>query len=261
MTLNQALLYCGQLVSLGLFLSGVEFLRLSNRKDVLRIWSAEILYDEFKASLPWPNSLSRWLASASSLRQLAIAEMILSIAALISPSTAFYLSLLVVHLLICVRFRGTFNGGSDQMFLQVLIGLSFGFGFYELGYGRWALLYIAIQVLYSYFKSGVVKLRESTWRNGTAILGFLARSPFESVRASANSLALRPLGLIAMAWIVISIECLMPVAILNSRWAQGACLAAFFFHLLNVQIFGLNRFFWAWMSAWPAVLYFSRSIV
>lgn len=261
MTLNHALLYCGQLVSFGLFLSGVEFLRLSGREAVQKIWSPEILVSEYRKSLPVPEFIRQWLASSSALRQLAIAEMIFSIAALISPTLGFYVALLCVHFLICLRFRGTFNGGSDQMFIQVLIGLCFGFGLYSQGYGRWALIYIAIQLLYSYFKAGFVKVRERTWRNGSAIAKLLETSPFEGIRSLSPALAMRPLGLRVVAWCVILCECLMPLAIFNTRWAQAACVAAFLFHLVNVQAFGLNRFFWAWMSAWPAVLYLSRSIV
>ncbi len=241
------------MVSLGLFLSGVEFLRISSKPEVHRVWSPEILRLEFKRSLPAPDVFKRWLASKGSLRQLALAEMILAVAALISPSAPMYLALFVVHFFICLRFRGTFNGGSDQMFLQVLLSLSIGFGFYKSGLGKWALVYLAVQLLYSYFKAGLSKLKSPSWRSGLAVSSFLKASPYRlelKGRIERNTQLLR-LG----SWAVIVAEILMPLSAFNLRAAFLFCGAALLFHLVNVGLFGLNRFFWAWLSAWPAVFY------
>ncbi len=70
--------------------------------------------------------------------------------------------LFVGNLLILIRWRGAFNGGSDFLTLVVLTGLFISqvvgaFGNTELGWqaGFW---YIAIQAITSYFMSGAVKL-------------------------------------------------------------------------------------------------------
>lgn len=258
MNLNQALLLCGQLVSLGLFLSGIEFLRISSKPEVHRVWSPEILLSEFKRSLPTPDIFKRWLASKGSLRQLALAEMILAVAALIAPSAPMYLALFVIHFLICLRFRGTFNGGSDQMFLQVLLSLSIGFGFYNSGFGKWALVYLAVQLLYSYFKAGVSKLKSPSWRTGLAVSSFLKAN---SYRPELKGLFDRNANLLRVgSWAVIVAEILMPLSALNLRAAFLFCGVALLFHLMNVGLFGLNRFFWAWLSAWPAVFYMTTLI-
>lgn len=257
MSLNHSLLLVGQLVSIGLFLSGAEFLRLSSREIVHRIWSPEILALEFERSLPAPRFIRSWFSSEGSLRQLALAEMILAVAALISPSAGLFASLTLVHLLLCMRFRGTFNGGSDQMFLQTLMALTFGFWFHTSGLAELALIYLTIQIVYSYFKAGWVKLLSPDWRSGVALTAFLQAGPFTSSEVWAHRLKKSGLAK-PSAWIVIGAELMMPLSVLHHGLAVAGCAFALVFHLLNARFFGLNRFFWAWLSAWPAVFYFSN---
>ena len=85
--------------------------------------------------------------------------------------------LFVGNLLILIRWRGAFNGGSDFMTLVVLTGLLISqvvgaLVHVELGWqaGFW---YIAIQAITSYFMSGAVKLLRREWRNGSAMTIFL----------------------------------------------------------------------------------------
>ncbi|MFN8573969.1 MAG: hypothetical protein U0132_18065 [Gemmatimonadaceae bacterium] len=161
----------------------------------------------------------------------------------------------VTTLLISVRFRGAFNGGSDSMTMVVLTGLLIG----QLGPAaslavQIGLLYIASQAILSYFIAGVVKLGNSEWRDGSALAVFIAR-PEYGTPAPVTAWRERTLLLTVASWAVIGFECLFPLALAHQYVAGALVLLAFLFHLGNAWVFGLNRFLWAWAASWPAILY------
>jgi hypothetical protein len=167
--------------------------------------------------------------------------------------------LFVGNLLILIRWRGAFNGGSDFMTLVVLTGLLIAqvvgaFGNVALGWqaGFW---YIAIQAITSYFMSGAVKLLRSEWRNGSAMTIFLNGAIYGPLSAShpLRNQALAMLG----SWGFIVWEILFPFSLLDPRLAAVFCAVAALFHFLVFWFFGLNRFFWAWMCAFPAIIWCS----
>ncbi len=167
--------------------------------------------------------------------------------------------LFVGNLLILIRWRGAFNGGSDFMTLVVLTGLLIAqvvgaFGNVALGWqaGFW---YIAIQAITSYFMSGAVKLLRPEWRNGSAMTIFLNGAIYGPLSAShpLRNKALAMLG----SWGFIVWEILFPFSLLDPRLAAVFCAVAALFHFLVFWFFGLNRFFWAWMCAFPAILWCS----
>ena len=47
----------------------------------------------------------------------------------------------------------------------------------------------------------------------------------------------------------------MPLALLDVRLAAVFCAVAAVFHFMVFWYFGLNRFFWAWLATFPAILY------
>jgi hypothetical protein len=55
-------------------------------------------------------------------------------------------------------------------------------------------------------------------------------------------------------------ECLAPLALLDARLAVVFCLIAALFHFLVFWFFGLNRFFWAWLSTFPAIIWCAGQI-
>jgi hypothetical protein len=95
--------------------------------------------------------------------------------------------------------------------------------------------YVTIQSLSSYFLSGSVKLLRPEWRNGSAMTIFL------------NAAIHGPLS--HGHWLL-----------LDTRLAGLFCLIAAVFHFLVFWFFGLNRFFWAWMATFPAILWCAGQI-
>ncbi len=160
---------------------------------------------------------------------------------------------IAVWLLNC--YAGPYNGGSDRMTLLVLMCLVATHLAPSKTLQELALGYLSVQLVLSYAVSGWVKLKNPDWRDGMAladVFRFSAYPVSEGLRANADR---RMLVLIA-SWAVIGFEVLFPLVLLSS-WtlAVGLGIAASF-HFANACLFGLNRFFWIWLSAYPALIWF-----
>jgi hypothetical protein len=182
-----------------------------------------------------------------------------AVLALQGASLPLMLFLFVGNLLILIRWRGAFNGGSDFLTLVVLTGLLISqvvgaLGNPELGWqaGFW---YIAIQAITSYFMSGSVKVLRREWRNGSAMTIFLNGAIYGPLSPD-HPLRNKWLALIG-SWSFIVWEMLFPLSLLDPRLAVVFCAVAAVFHFLVFWFFGLNRFFWAWMCSFPAIIWCS----
>jgi hypothetical protein len=160
--------------------------------------------------------------------------------------------------LLLFRWRGAFNGGSDFMTLVAVSGLlisqligSFT-GDPDLGW-RAGLWYVTVYVVSSYFVSGWVKLLRPEWRSGRAMTIFLDGGVYGPL--SAHSVYRHPFVARGVSWTFTVWEGCFPLALLDVRIAWVMCCVAPVFHFLVYWYFGLNRFFWAWLVTYPAVLY------
>lgn len=167
--------------------------------------------------------------------------------------------LFLSNLVLLVRWRGAFNGGSDFMTLVLTCGLAVGQTcalFVGDGVG-WVvtLWYISIHSITSYFMSGWVKLISKEWITGICMPIFLNTGVFGPLREG-SILARRPIAILC-SWSFILWEALMPLALVNVKLAWVFCSIALVFHFLVFLFFGLNRFFWAWAATLPAILYCS----
>jgi hypothetical protein len=159
-----------------------------------------------------------------------------------------------------LRWRGTFNGGSDFMTTIVLAALAVA------GWGRahplWpsgALLYAAVQAATSYFLAGVAKLRRPAWRDGRALRFFAAHSVFAAPPWPGGlwrSLAATR----ALGWLTLAFECGFPLALLVPSLTLPWLALGLIFHAANAWLLGLNRFFFAWAATYPALWYASRLV-
>ena len=172
-------------------------------------------------------------------------------------SFALLLFLFLGNLLILIRWRGAFNGGSDFLTLVVLTGLLIA---YTVGLGadtdigvKAGLCYICIQSITSYFISGWVKILRPEWRSGEAMTIFLNGAIYGPL--SENHLLRRPRLAFLGSWAFILWECAFPFALVDPVHALGFCIVAAGFHFLVFCFFGLNRFFWAWICSFPAIIW------
>ncbi len=248
-----------RLLAVTLLLQTIELWQLRRAWSDRGVWSWPILVQEHGA-LPAPlRGLFALILPCRAFQLLLVARALLTLALGAGWSFA-AIGLLVTQLAIGVRFRGTFNGGSDYMTVVVLLGLCGA----VLGHGspllvKAGLAYICTQLVLSYFIAGAVKVVRADWRNGRALSRLLASSRYGTPPWLAAALT-RPAVACAATWSVLSFELSFPAAIFCGRSAAVWLVLGALFHAGNVLAFGLNRFFFAWLSAYPALLYFSHAL-
>lgn len=257
LTISTAFALTEKFVAFAIFLQTVEFCLIRKSLSDEGIWSWKILREEF---VSFPSPIRKILSLALDYPNVLI---LLSLQLAATFLLFFQPHWLVLGFLFfsCVamsmRFRGTFNGGSDYMTLLVVGALLVGrlFPVAETA----ALYYVAIQSCLSYFVAGIVKLAQPTWRNGRALPGFLQITNFDIPVRVQNISQFKTIMLFA-SWFVICFECLFPLGLLNPVACLGLLALAFSFHLANAYIFGLNRFVFAWLASYPAI-YFCSGIL
>ncbi|MCW8133847.1 MAG: hypothetical protein KIS92_26100 [Planctomycetota bacterium] len=250
---------CARLIAFAVLLQALELFQLRRAFAHGGIWTWEVLRDEFaifpgivRAPLGLFLGYPRFLF-------VIFAQTALAVSVLIEPREhpAVFLGLLAATALVSLRWRGSFNGGADYMTVLVLLALSVEACFRGHAAVRHGCLwYVAVQTALSYAMAGAVKLRNAGWRSGRALARFLSGPPYEPPEACA-ALARRP-GLMRMSsWGIMLFEVSFPLGLTSPTACAGVLAAALVFHLLNVAVFGLNRFVFAWLAAYPALLYCS----
>lgn len=197
-------------------------------------------------------------------RTLYMPRVALCILLMLGVGTPYVLAALMLNaLLILRRFQGPYNGGSDRMGLLILCCLTAAHFMPLLGlqvrFQEYAFGYLAAQLVLSYFMSGWVKIVNPDWRSGRALQDVFLFSAYpvsESLRGWAN----RPNLLRLMSWAVMGFELAFPFALFNQATLIIALVIAATFHLANACLFGLNRFFWVWLAAYPSILWLQHRI-
>ena len=252
------------LCGISLLIQVTEYLRIASSSDEQGIWSWPVQRADIPPQPAWvrrfldamfqplPYRLQLWV------RGLAAVVLVIQ-----GSSLSLALVLFLGTLLLLLRWRGAFNGGSDFMTLVVLTGLliSQWLGYFEspeLGW-RACFWYITIQSITSYFVSGAVKLLRPEWRNGSAMTIFLNAAIHGPL--SQNHLLRNPWLATLGSWTFILWECAAPLALLDVRLAILFCSVAALFHFLVFWFFGLNRFFWAWMASFPAIVWCAGRLI
>lgn len=169
-------------------------------------------------------------------------------------------ALLVTSLLLVKRFHGPYNGGSDTMSILVLLCLWLANLALSPMWQEIALGYLALQLTLSYFQAGLVKIENSEWRSGNALREVFALTAYP-VSESLRNLANKPQLLLYASRAVIIGELLFPLALINSITLTIALVLTGIFHLANAVLFGLNRFVWSWLAAYPIILWFQQRLM
>jgi hypothetical protein len=232
----EALTWVTRLLSVTFLMQSIEMLGIFRTKSFQQIWSLKNLKTEIPTLLLVPDSFLIILVGL---------QFFLSGYSMFYPQVIGFIALGLIHLLVCIRFRGVFNGGSDMMIFVLLTGVVISLTVSpQLG-----LIYITIHALYSYFKAGIVKILKPEWRQGHALASFMKRSLYADMRN-------RSLGRI-FSYLALAFELSIVSVILFPKLVLFYFAAAIIFHFVIYLSFGLNRFFWVWLSAWPAIIYVS----
>lgn len=194
-------------------------------------------------------------------RRLFMPRFALSAALLLGVQTPWVcLALVGLGLFILVRFQGPYNGGSDRMSLLILCCLCLAHFMPTERWQEYVFGYLAAQLLLSYFISGWVKIVNPQWRDGRALQDVFRFSAYP-VSESLRNFADRPKLLLVMSWAVMLFELIFPLALLTQVTLIIALVIAATFHFTNACLFGLNRFFWIWLAAYPSILWMQWRIV
>jgi hypothetical protein len=164
-------------------------------------------------------------------------------------------ALLLASAVMLVRFQGPYNGGSDRMGLLILFCLTLTQLLPSQKWQEYAFGYLALQLVLSYFIAGWVKIINPDWRSGRALRDVFLFSAYpvsENMRAWAN----HPRSISCASWAVMIFELLFPFTIMGRETLLVGLIVASVFHLANACLFGLNRFFWTWLAAFPSILWF-----
>jgi hypothetical protein len=255
MTLTWAIRSFEILLGWSLLLQTLEYLRIPSMDKITR-WTA--LHQEIPARPVWlkaflhqvfqPQPYTAWLC----LRGVLSVSLMWGQVGLTGAALLFIMALLLL-----LRWRGAFNGGSDFMTLVGISGLLLSHlvgAFTDATLGWQACFgYICLQTVSSYFVSGWVKLLRPEWRSGRALPFFLDTGVYGPL--ARHSIFRNRWVAWVCSWAFTLWEGLFPLALLDVRLALLWCAVATLFHFLVFWFLGLNRFFWAWLSSFPAVIY------
>ena len=111
----------------------------------------------------------------------------------------------------------------------------------------------------SYFMTGIVKLKNKSWRSGLALQAFLTHSNY-TVPTKIQHLAKQKLFLSSGSWLVIVFECSFPLVWIFPKLTLFYIMAAILFHVINYFCLGLNRFVFTWLASYPALLFCTHNI-
>jgi len=246
------------LCGVSLIIQTIEFLALREPLSARGVWTYAIGQDDLAHASRVTQRLFAFLSRDEIWLGHLVMRLLASLALLIDGGSLPLVGFLFFgSVVVLIRWRGAFNGGSDFMTIVVLSGLFVArlccaYGDEDFGL-RVGLIYIAIHSASSYFISGGVKLLNVDWRSGTALPLFLDGGVYGPLPAGSLYWK-KPIAIIC-SWAFILWECLAPLAFLDVAFAFVYCAVAGVFHLLVFWYFGLNRFVFAWLSTFPAIIY------
>lgn len=240
-----AIIWTQKLAAVAIFLQTLEFFRIQKSFSDSGVWQWRILRKDWVSS---PKSFQKILdriLSASFFGKILWLRLAASILMLFVLNPVVVFLALLTTVLICLRWRGVFNGGSDYMTVVVLTGLLLLSVFPNSVQA--GLAYISLQASLSYFLAGIAKVRYQGWRNGKSLQQMLKNYGIS------QSLPMTR----AASWSVMIFELSFPLVFIDSGIAMVYIVTGALFHLANFFLFGLNRFFWAWLATYPALYYCS----
>ncbi|MDH5229923.1 MAG: HTTM domain-containing protein [Gammaproteobacteria bacterium] len=228
-----------------------------------------LLVVEFETALRWTEILLGFAFAQQSLEHLTrfsierlifFPRLVLSLLLIFGWQTPWVLLALFVLALVMLKcFQGPYNGGADRMGLLILcccclVQLAPTQAWKEIAIG-----YLSLQLTLSYFISGWVKVVNHEWRSGQALCDVFQFSTYP-VSENLRLLHLSPRLLFFASWFAMGLELLFPLALFSQIGLLIALTITAVFHFSNACFFGLNRFFWIWISAYPSLLWFQQRV-
>lgn len=240
-----------KLIAVAVFLQSLEFFCLGS--TIQKIWSWDLIKKDFEIFPVWFRALLGFLLNDRNFFLLIGVRLICAVVLMFFAQAWLVLILFLSTLLIAMRWRGAFNGGSDAMTLMILSAVTVaGFCKDSPIVVQACLWYMAVNLCLSYFLAGLAKIKYQGWRQGTLLPAFLESSIYQIPSGFLNALSGSPAKVLA-SWGILLYELSFPIALLRPELAFVYMGLGVLFHLVNFHFFGLNRFFFAWIAAYPAL--------
>ena len=256
--MNESFYLFARLVSFAILLQSIEYFLMNRSLSLNGIWRWDEIKEEYDYLPIFLRNILNYLNQEKRLLNLISFRIFLAGFCIFYPfSSTPYGIMFFITYIINMRFRGSFNGGSDYLTLIALLCLFLGSLTPILM--KAALYYIALQVISSYFLAGLFKIKLSKWRNGKALKGFLF-SPSYRPPQWLLKLMTNPLHVLIGSWGILIFECTFPIMLINLNLAKIYISIGLIFHLINYLTFGLNRFFWIWTSCYPALYFLATQL-
>ena len=250
-----AFTWVSRLLAFALFWQSLEFVKLKEQISEKGIWRWSELRTEilFLPSFD-VHFLDFIMPERNFIRLMKTRMVAASLLFLIPHSTILLAFLFAASFLITIRWRGSFNGGSDYMSLITLLILLIG-SLNE----KWiagCLWYLSIQVILSYFLAGIHKAKKAKWQRGEAAADFISAPHYQAPTFLLRLLENASISKI-FSWSVLAFELAFPLVLFFPR---TFLTAGALFHFSKFAICGLNRFFWVWMATYPALIFCASSL-
>lgn len=147
-----------------------------------------------------------------------------------------------------VLAKGLEQGGSDPMTLWMRAFAAAACFVSPLGRDLLTVLGAGV-LLASYVCAGLGKLGTKSWWDGRALQAYLARPCYLGCQPLIARIP--PLGFRWLGWGVLAFELFAPAVLVSDELLVVWVLVGIIFHLSNIFLFGLHRFFWTWVAAYP----------
>jgi hypothetical protein len=118
------------------------------------------------------------------------------------------------------------------------------------------LYFLAAQACLSYATAGFYKLLDKDWREGRGLFYVVNTPIWVTSSTMAHFFNQHTFFNKLFSWLIIGFECTFPlILVMEKPYGFIFIGIGILFHALNAIILGLNKFFWAWIATYPAIIY------
>lgn len=244
-------------------IENLELLSLKRYYSKNGIWNDEIIDLKFKNLnsnyffKPIINLLTKLLHFSNFYKIIQI-QLVLAILLLYFHNPIILIVLLIIKILISIKWNGSFNGGSDSMGIVICIGLIISTTYPSISnntnFQIAGIVYIVYNLILSYFRAGLVKIKNKNWLNGKELIIFTNNTIYNYNSKMIKLINYKYISII-LSLLLILWEILFAFSILNLNITLIFLTIGIIFHFMNFYIFGLNRFFFNWLATYPAFIY------
>jgi hypothetical protein len=213
----------------------------------------------------WQSSIMRMVGGHTAVLLVVRLLLLLALVAFLDRPAVHQLCLVALTLITLVLAVRLEHGrdGSDHMSAVVLIALVIGFGPLGDAFLRTAaLIFVAAQLCLAYGAAGVAKLVSPTWRRGTALALILDTDTYGHASSAAWLRCHPRIGELLTRSVIVA-EVLFGlglVVVLPAPWAWLLLVWGVLFHTATAVLMGLNTFLWAFVAAYPAIVYVQQLV-